>query len=680
MIITKLVVQNIGLFKGTHVFDLRPCQDKGAKKPIVLIGGKNGAGKTTLFQAIRLCLYGNNISSFKRRKRDYDHYIGGIFHRVSGSSLQLDKASVQLEFEYSHLGQLDVYGVERSWKRLGASIDESLTVMKNGNEILDLDPSQWQEFIDELIPPGISQLFFFDGEKIKRLADHENDDIQLKDSLRALLGLNLVEQLRADLGIYCTRQSRALRDTENADDGAELKEEEREIDEHLERTRQELAQEQALHDQIMGQIERFEAKIAREGGGFAKDRMQRKFEMKQLDRDVETERNKIRDLCASLLPFALTAKYCRRLEERLLREEQYLQYQNARRPFDNLITELNKQVESASFWENLNVTEQSRLEVSRRLARIIAEQRVHLDEFRDHAPIHQLAPREQQAIMAWIHQALNDVPHQLAESTRKLEEYTRQRRQAESLYNRSPEDDVLSPLMQELKELSHELGLTEEHIRSYAEEIRKSEMQLAECKRNLDARAKKQYNHDVQSHRVSLANDVQDVLDDYVAELQQAKAEELSTLLFQCFTKLSRKGNTIERIEIAPDDLAVTIYEKGGSITPKTELSVGEKQIYAIALLWALTIASRRPLPFIIDTPLGRLDSDHRRNLVTEFFPKASHQMIVFSTDTEINEIYFGKLKANISRSYHLSFDSVESKTIVDEGYFWDSSKECSDA
>lgn len=104
MIITKLVVQNIGLFKGTHVFDLRPCQDKGAKKPIVLIGGKNGAGKTTLFQAIRLCLYGNNISSFKRRKRDYDHYIGGIFHRVSGSSLQLDKASVQLEFEYHILG------------------------------------------------------------------------------------------------------------------------------------------------------------------------------------------------------------------------------------------------------------------------------------------------------------------------------------------------------------------------------------------------------------------------------------------------------------------------------------------------------------------------------------------------------------------------------------------------
>ena len=101
MIITKLVVQNIGLFQGTHVFDLRPCQDNGVRKPIVLIGGKNGAGKTTLFQAIRLCLYGNNISSFKRRKRDYDHYIGGIFHRVSGSSLQLDKASVQLEFEDS---------------------------------------------------------------------------------------------------------------------------------------------------------------------------------------------------------------------------------------------------------------------------------------------------------------------------------------------------------------------------------------------------------------------------------------------------------------------------------------------------------------------------------------------------------------------------------------------------
>ena len=113
MIITKLVVQNIWLFKWTYVFDLRPSQNYGAEKPIILIGGKNGAGKTTLFQAIRLCLYGNNIGSFRRRQKDYDHYIASIFHRVSGSSLQLDHASVALEFEYSHLGQQDLYEVQR---------------------------------------------------------------------------------------------------------------------------------------------------------------------------------------------------------------------------------------------------------------------------------------------------------------------------------------------------------------------------------------------------------------------------------------------------------------------------------------------------------------------------------------------------------------------------------------
>jgi DNA sulfur modification protein DndD len=671
MIITKLVVQNIGLFKGTHVFDLNPSQDDGADKPIILIGGKNGAGKTTLFQAIRLCLYGNNIGSYKRRQRDYDHYISSIFHRVSGSSLQLDHASVSLEFEYSHLGQRDLYEVQRSWKRHGPSIDESLSVTKNGIEIPDLDPSQWQEFVNELIPPGISQLFFFDGEKIKRLAEHEDDESQLKESFKALLGLNLVEQLATDLTIYSTRQAKAQRDVENTIGGEELEATEANLLEQLERAQQALAQKKALRDQVVGQIERFEERIAQEGGGFAKKRMQRKFEMNQLDHDIEVERNNIRELCSNLFPFALTPKYCNRLKENLLKEEQYLQYQNARKLYDKLTTELSEHIKSSSFWTDLNITKQSQQKLQQKLKDAIEKQARPSSDFRDYVPVHQLSPRDQQTVLAWIHQALNDVPNLLSTSTKKLEDYTRQRRHAESLYNRAPDDDVLSPLMHEIKELSRELGQLEEHIRSDAEEIRQLEWKLIECKRVLDERDKRRRSIEVQSSRVRIAQAVRNVLDEYVTELQESKSKELSELLFQCYAKLSRKVSSIQRIEVSPADFGVTIYEKGGGITPKKGLSVGEKQIYAVSMLWALTIASRRPLPYVIDTPLGRLDSDHRRNLVTEFFPKASHQMIIFSTDTEINEANFSQLQGWISRCYHLSFDADEARTIVNTGYFW---------
>jgi len=53
--------------------------------------------------------------------------------------------------------------------------------------------------------------------------------------------------------------------------------------------------------------------------------------------------------------------------------------------------------------------------------------------------------------------------------------------------------------------------------------------------------------------------------------------------------------------------------------------------------LWGLARASARPLPAVIDTPMARLDAAHRQHLVERYFPNASHQVIVLSTDTEVD-------------------------------------------
>ena len=97
----------------------------------------------------------------------------------------------------------------------------------------------------------------------------------------------------------------------------------------------------------------------------------------------------------------------------------------------------------------------------------------------------------------------------------------------------------------------------------------------------------------------------------------------------------------------------------------------GEKQIYAISMLWALAKTSGRPLPVIIDTPLGRLDSDHRKLLVERYFPFASHQMLILSTDTEVDQQYFAELQPGVSQAYHLEFDPEEHQSLVSSGYFW---------
>lgn len=104
---------------------------------------------------------------------------------------------------------------------------------------------------------------------------------------------------------------------------------------------------------------------------------------------------------------------------------------------------------------------------------------------------------------------------------------------------------------------------------------------------------------------------------------------------------------------------------------PKESLSAGERQIYAIAMLDALAKTSGRKLPIIIDTPLGRLDSKHRKKLVENYFPSASHQVIILSTDTEIDKTYLTSLKDHISHTIMLDYIGTEGSSSVEPGYFW---------
>ena len=116
---------------------------------------------------------------------------------------------------------------------------------------------------------------------------------------------------------------------------------------------------------------------------------------------------------------------------------------------------------------------------------------------------------------------------------------------------------------------------------------------------------------------------------------------------------------------------AIRLYDDTGRAVPKDRLSEGEKQIFAVSVLWGLSRAAARPLPAIIDTPMARLDAKHRDKLVERYFPHASHQVIVLSTDTEIERQYFETLQPFIARAYHLDYDDKNKRTVAEEGYFF---------
>jgi DNA sulfur modification protein DndD len=229
----------------------------------------------------------------------------------------------------------------------------------------------------------------------------------------------------------------------------------------------------------------------------------------------------------------------------------------------------------------------------------------------------------------------------------------------------------LGPIVEEINHLHQSFGAVNLELKKIDEKIVSSHYKLAEIERELNQNYRKLDELESECRRLNLLKKAKQVLLDFADVLRKKKIEALSRNFTLWLNRLMYKENFVSEVLVSPNDYSISLQQSNGNCISKSELSDGEKQIYAIAMLMALARTSGHSLPFIIDTPLARLDSSHRKNIVSEFLPYASHQVIMFSTDTEVNKKYFRRLSPYISRAYHLVYKPDTISTKVEEGYFW---------
>ena len=169
---------------------------------------------------------------------------------------------------------------------------------------------------------------------------------------------------------------------------------------------------------------------------------------------------------------------------------------------------------------------------------------------------------------------------------------------------------------------------------------------------------------------IKYANVANAVIAKYRVALQKSKVEEVATTMTNCYKQLASKKTLIEHIEMDSVTLDMIYYNESGQVVPRKSLSAGEKQMMVIALLWSLAICSKKRLPVIIDTPLSRLDSLHRQALINVYFPKASDQTIILSTDSEIDRSYYEMMQKDIGDEFTLVYDEQAKSTSIKLGYF----------
>ena len=669
MRLNRLVLRNFGLFRGEQTLDLRPRGDC-ENRPIVLVGGHNGAGKTTLLEAVRVCLHGHLALGSRVTEVAYQSYLRDRLHRGDGLHSSAEYASVGLEFEYSHLGKKSRYFVQRGWEPRGsAGVKEGIRVLRDDQPLDDVDSELWPDFVRSLVPPGVAQLFFFDGEKIKRLAEEDTEALALGESIKALLGLDLVERLQADLDVFSAKQARRTARAKTAGRLRELDKELTNLNGELKKIEEGTVRISNEHAELEGQIQKVEARLAQGGEGLTSRREELRQEEANLAAELAATEKSARDLLESAAPFLLCQRTAARLVRQLELERALQDWEIGRTRAEEAIGTVRARLTAVTN-RRAHLDENAAAWIEQTITEVEKELATKPEQIRDVIVLHGMSDLDRQASVQTLQVAAPQLSQRLSLHAKKLMALEGELRECRRRINRVPDAAEFAPIVSELSALQERQARAALELTLLAERRTSLQKEVSVRERERSRLEKDEIASERASIRLALAARARDASAEYLRRLTLAKTTELERQALELFQLLSRKDDFIHRLRINPESFAVSLYDSRGESIPKSSLSAGEKQIYAISLLWGMARVSGRPLPMIVDTPLGRLDSHHRSNLVKYYFPTAAHQVIILSTDTEVDQEYYEQLRPKTSHSYRLV--DRQGWTEAKEGYFWE--------
>ena len=653
MILHRLTLNDFRAYRGIHDIELGPRTRYGSQRPIILFGGLNGAGKTTLLMAIKLALYGRHALGMGTGKKNYEKFIRGCIYSSPSALVQPNSAYVELDFVHGKLGRQSRYVVRRSWYDTGREVREALALSEDGAPQNSLSSEACQGFLNELVPIGVSELFFFDGEKIAELAEDYSGSA-LGGAIHRLLGLDLVERLRSDLRVYMLRrEKRAAAGKDIATEIEKLQQEYEDLKAELTQNRAALNDANEELATLVADRDGLEVRLTERGGDWGASREAQRERGKELAEALRRDERELREELSGPYALSLASDVLIDGLELAAAGLMSLTHVEANELLREFATVLKKSLDDAgkTAVEDLLVKSLQPMDDSppsfdishRSLGRM------------DHTVRHGIP--EAHARIERIVRRLGDLKEELETITLRIEQ--------------APDEAVLAVEFQKLAALNERINESGADIAVLQREIKTSYSHAINLARALRDKHRALAERQESERPLEYADGARHLLKDFRRVNAERKIAQLEEEFAVAFRRLSRKEDIVAQARIDPQDFTVRLLNRDGGELQKTQLSAGEKQIYAIAMLEALARTSGRRLPVVIDTPLGRLDSHHRANLVSEYFPRASHQVVLLSTDTEVDESFYRQLSPQISHAFEIRYDEQKHAAELSEGYFW---------
>lgn len=696
MRIDKIILYNFGSYVGKNTFDTKMNEDRN----IILVGGKNGAGKTTLFTAMRLCLYGHMSFGYQNINSYYNRSVTKLINN-NAKMKKPTSAGVTMKIALNNGQELDYYELNRSWV-LSDNLSETFTVTKNGENMNAEETADFEKYLLSLIPPELFNLYFFDGEKIADFFMDEGGNSRIKDAFLTLCGYDTFDIMK-----------RNFKRINNSGDSVSVAYEKyEELKTEFDSIKDSCMETEIELHECKEQIENCSAEIAAlekaysNSGGISEDEWNNKiFSLKEEEKRREQLNALLKKWANDVIPFLM-------IRDKIIAVKTQIEKEN-------------QDFKCKSFCEIIESDVVS--DILKSKATIEKLKNVVLSYFGSgEEQILDLSTEQSTALLIIINDVLSFEMDNIAKYKRAIKRSIAKATKLRQELENSSISEVKNYMLQraklfEKKSTLYDLQLSlEQKLTSKREIFTVAETEMIKAKAELESELKKASIHNISARAIVMLDNLQKILyRKKIKEVEKFFKKEIKTLMrktsfiddisiddaFNIHIYRNEKMNSEKIAEMLKTNSEEQVVNMIGSSAvesiktfaktdtlldaakyfennknelsipvelDKTRFSNGEKQIFIMALYHSLIQLCKYELPFIIDTPFARIDTEHRKNISKYFFSKLNGQVFILSTNEEIDYDHVKIMKDKICATYMLENVDNKQTIIVNNTYFED--------
>lgn len=682
MLIDKIILKDFRIYQGFHEISFLHQPDKN----VTIIAGNNGFGKTTFLTSLVWCFYGKLMSDVDERFRS-EIYESGGYKRFCRKTInrntwlsperlelkdriaeaqnhekdllnnqfdELSTFSVSIEISDIFIPSVPCNRVEVIRSFNSETEEETVKVLIDGRVNELTNEVGTEIFIhDFIMPKEIAKFFFFDAEKIVSLAEIRSveEKRELSKAYTEVLGIKKYEDLKRNLENIRLR----LRSSQASDEEKKQLEiitseiqKSRKLQEHyqerIESKREEFARKRE-------ESERLQEKLIREGSSISIEELS---DLKILRENAIKESKKANQQFKDFLelaPFAIASKKLNQVNKYLFLEEENQSSSLSADFFKDKVNAIEKQINQKSV--ELGISRETR----EKLVEILLSELV-VSGNKDFKPLLDFSTEQTNRFRALA----DNVQNSYAERFRSLVKDMKLKQSAMAILvsklagAESKENDrVIQEIRAGKKRLEEELIVLEEQILSHRVKAEANSIELRSLLKRQSELSKRVNIAIADSQKDETAARLIKELTVFLTRLKEKKRESLQSKILTELQRLMHKQQFIERVEVVLEEdlLDIDFYDGVGNLINKDGLSKGEQQLYATALLKALVDESNIKFPIFIDSPLQKFDHKHAINIIKDFYPMISEQVILLPLlEKELTEKEFESLLPRVSKTY----------------------------